>query len=182
VTQEEAFLAQARSDYVVFGRLQEAARDDVPECHVLHYYQMATEKLAKALLARVGQPVGKTHFAFGRIAAVLAGRPDILKAIGCSSPTLAARFLARADALFRQIENLSPDAAGKLAKAKGLEAQQGPNVEYPWWQQDPAAGQEWLAPATHTFPAYQTVSAASGDGLTMRVLVERLLRNYERIP
>jgi len=182
VTQEEAFLAQARSDYLVFERLQEAARSDVSECHVLHYYQMATEKLAKALLARVGHPVGKTHFAFGRIAAILAGRQDILTAIGCPNPPVTARFLARADALFRQIENLSPDTAGKAAKEKGLAADQGPNVEYPWWQEHPATGPEWLAPAAHTFPAYQTVTAASGDGLTLRVFVERLLQGYDRIP
>jgi hypothetical protein len=41
----EAFLKQACSDYVILKSLNEQA--DVPECHRLHYLQMACEKLAK---------------------------------------------------------------------------------------------------------------------------------------
>ena len=46
MTWREAFLEQARSDFAMFDLLNEAK---VPQCHVLHYLQMATEKLAKAL-------------------------------------------------------------------------------------------------------------------------------------
>ena len=69
MTQEDAFIRQARSDYSVFERLRAESRSDVPECHVLHYFQMATEKLAKAVLARSGEPVAYAclpkPFAFG---------------------------------------------------------------------------------------------------------------------
>jgi hypothetical protein len=41
----DAFLTQARSDWQVFEHLYDS---DFPECHALHYLQMATEKLAKA--------------------------------------------------------------------------------------------------------------------------------------
>ena len=182
MTQEEAFLRQARSDYSVFERLRAEDRSAVPECHVLHYYQMATEKLAKALLARSAQPVGRKHVAFTRVAAVLEGRDDVLKAIGCPEPREMGRFLARAEPMFRQVEGLSPKVAGDAAQASGLQHEQGRNVEYPWWELHPSTGQEWVAPADHTFHAFQTITVRSGDGLRMQTLVRRLLDNYERIP
>ncbi len=45
-----AFIAQARSDWGVYRLLAE--RGDVAACHVLHYLQMACEKLAKAYRLR----------------------------------------------------------------------------------------------------------------------------------
>jgi len=166
----------------MFTLLQRADRASVPECHVLHYYQMATEKIAKALLARVGRPVGRTHVAFRHIVGVLQGNPGILRAIGYADPGKTARFLARAQPLLQQIERLSPNIAGEAARQQGLDPDQGANVEYPWWQQNPAGEQEWLAPAVQTFSAFQTISARSGDGLAMLNLVRFLLDHYERIP
>src|ERR1017187_53973 len=46
----EAFIAQARSDWIVHRVLTE--RDDVDVCHELHYLQMVCEKLAKAYRLR----------------------------------------------------------------------------------------------------------------------------------
>jgi len=171
MTQEEAFVAQARSDYCVFELLQLADRTAVPECHVLHYYQMATEKVAKALLARQGRQVGKTHVAFSYVAGILQKAPKVLQAIGYRNPARVAGFLSRARPLLRQIEELSPAVAGD-----------GPNAEYPWPQTHPNAGQQWLAPAAQTFAAFQTISGRSGDARTMLKLVKYLLDHYERIP
>lgn len=49
MTQDQAFLRQARSDFAVYRQLP-ALR--VPRCHELHYLQMAAEKLAKAAVLR----------------------------------------------------------------------------------------------------------------------------------
>src|SRR5882724_6463098 len=46
----QAFIAQARSDWLVYRVLTESA--EVPLCHRLHYLQMACEKLAKAYRLR----------------------------------------------------------------------------------------------------------------------------------
>jgi hypothetical protein len=42
-----AFLEQARSDWNAYQKTQDPAW---PSCHQLHFLQMATEKLSKALL------------------------------------------------------------------------------------------------------------------------------------
>ena len=55
MTEHEAYLRQARSDFGVFQLLLEQDRDMVPACHPLHYLQMSTEKLAKAKLAKISQ-------------------------------------------------------------------------------------------------------------------------------
>lgn len=68
MTEQEAFLAQASSDYEVFRILLDFDRADVPACHPLHYLQMSTEKLAKAAMLALGQPLEKlSHVAFSHI-------------------------------------------------------------------------------------------------------------------
>jgi hypothetical protein len=47
----DGYLEQARSDWDVYGTLSIGS---VPDCHALHYLQMATEKLSKALLLAGG--------------------------------------------------------------------------------------------------------------------------------
>ena len=56
MTWSEAFILQARSDYAIFKSL--GGSPDTPECHRLHYLQMATEKLTKyhACLGTRGAP------------------------------------------------------------------------------------------------------------------------------
>ena len=44
---QELWWRQARSDHALFVRLR---RIGAEECHLLHYLQMATEKLSKAYL------------------------------------------------------------------------------------------------------------------------------------
>lgn len=178
---EEAFLAQARSDYRVLEALLKQPRDVVPECHVLHYLQMATEKLAKAFLAQTGAPVGASHRAFSRLAAALANRQDVLRAIGYRDPSKCARFLKRATPVFEQIEALCPSEANRLARSRGLSWDQGQNVEYPWWQHDASRGEDWLAPANQTFAAFQTISQRSGDGASMLTLVNWLLARFGHV-
>jgi hypothetical protein len=53
----DAFFVQAWSDYAVFEIMDD---NNYPRCHVLHYLQMTTEKLAKGYLCHFS--VGDSPF------------------------------------------------------------------------------------------------------------------------
>jgi len=62
----KAYLEQARSDWEAYKLIAGSACAD---CHGLHYLQMTTEKLGKAVLLRSKSSLGsvsKTHNAFVR--------------------------------------------------------------------------------------------------------------------
>jgi len=180
VTKHEAFLAQARSDYATFSILLAHSRDSVPECHPLHYLQMATEKLAKAFFARSGaRSVDRSHAAFSFLAAELARRHDVLRAIGYRDPAKTAVFLNRATPLFGRLETLCPSEANRQARDRGLEWDQGENAEYPW---RPTSAQDWVAPANRSFATFSAIFGKGGDGASMLRLVQWLIANFERIP
>ena len=86
----EAYFLQARSekplrpsaslrDWQVYQTIQ---RQPVPECHSLHYLQMAAEKMGKAFLIAGGNApasVHTSHRAFVRFLQVVAHNPDLQK-------------------------------------------------------------------------------------------------------
>lgn len=180
MTEHDAFLEQARSDFSAYEMLLRAD-PPMPECHVLHYLQMATEKLAKALLIRCGHHPGTSHRAFSRVAAELAARRDILLAIGYQHPDKAARSLHAMRSVFESIEALCPSVAGDAAQAAGLRRGQGRNAEYPWWERDAAGQPDWVPPASRTFWEFQTLQR-DARALGALVLVRRLLTNFGNIP
>jgi hypothetical protein len=77
----EAYLVQARSDYAVLRGL---GLQNADYCHRLHYLQMASEKLAKAMLTAPGddQAAPISHVMFVRMLQVLKGRPEIRRQMG----------------------------------------------------------------------------------------------------
>ena len=167
MTEHEAMLRQARSDFAMYEELLGHPRTEVAECHVLHYLQTSAEKLAKAFLVLRGQKIGHNHRAFSRLAHALSQEEHrALKAIGVPDPAATARFLARATPVFEQIENLCPAVANWLARKAGDQKDTRPNAEYPWWQMHPQTGQDWLSPEGHTFAAFQWSrrSAATATG------------------
>ena len=58
---QETWWQQVQSDYKIFVLLSQQA---VPKCHLLHYLQMVSEKLAKAYFWRSDSPPPKNHAAF----------------------------------------------------------------------------------------------------------------------
>jgi len=182
VTRTEAFFEQAKSDFAMFESLQ-AQGALVAECHVLHYLQMATEKLAKAVAARTGiQVPARRHDSFSRLAGALATRPDILSGFGYTRANEITRFLSMAMPVFQQLENLNPALANEKARKAGRDWETEPNCEYPWWRQAASGEEDWLAPAAHTFPAFQTVREKQGYGANMMKLVRRLFEKFKDIP
>ena len=136
----DAFLAQARSDDEVRRLL--AADPAVAPCHALHYLQMSTEKLAKAVDAmQSDRPPVATHLGLVRLLQQLKNA-TFQERLGYGRDTQSFRRLI--DSLLplaRRIELLAPAVAG---------ANQ-PNAEYPWL--DAATGRV-VAPADFAFDGF----------------------------
>ena len=133
-------MAQARSDWAVLKRLS----GKVETCHTLHYLQMATEKLAKALLTSPcgADPAPPTHVIFVRMLQVLKARPEIRVRLGYGDAAQA--FRKYIDSLLDyagRIERLAPDQAGF----------DHPNPEYPWLDKPK---RQVLAPCEYSFDQF----------------------------
>ena len=166
MTQQEAFLAQARSDYDVYKRLKNV--DGLPACHWLHYLQMATEKLAKAIrMAFWATGADKeSHVAFSKLLGVLQNAPQTAAALKMKSAAFK-QLCRRTQPIIDEIERLAP-AVGS-----------GPNVEYPWQQRDAEGIFTWISPIDHAFGVERTLQSPNGDALLK--LTELLLTDFERI-
>jgi hypothetical protein len=174
----EAFLRQARSDFAVFELLRDQPRERVPECHPLHYLQMATEKLAKAAFLALGMPLGRTytHVAFSVVPHHLR-RPDVARALGWRDFHRYEEFLRRSQPYFRAIDELNP-SVGAQAPAGG--PNEGPNVEYPWRGRNAVGGIVWHSPADHSFGLLVTLHREPGGVQVMR-FARGLLDRFEAI-
>ncbi len=139
----EAYLTQARSDHRLLGNLGKRGKD-VEYCHRLHYLQMATEKLAKAILTPRGgtDPAQTSHVMFVRMLQTLKRNRRLRRLLGYGRATAA--FTNYIDSLLdlaARVEQLSPDQAGFTR----------PNPEYPWRSH---GSQAVLAPVEYDFPEF----------------------------
>jgi hypothetical protein len=113
----------------VFVLLQE---QDTAECHLLHYLQMATEKIAKAYLWQTGVPPARSHVGFRRFMFALLARngPDlrrIAKVFGFTRSRDMEAWVRQVSRLAQELQNPAP-----------TESNNGPNPEYPWPHDSPA--------------------------------------------
>lgn len=172
-----ALVRQARSVFAVYELLLAADRDAVPACHPLHYFQMATEKVAKAAFEALGIVTDRfSHVAFSQVPYHLAGR-DVARAPGYPRFDAYRTFLARAAPLFRLTDELNP-AVGLQVPGGG--AQDGPNVEYPWEARDNAGAVTWVTPADHHFKLFGQM-LRGGDAARMVEFVRRLLDRFDAV-
>ena len=140
IPQQDLWWQQARSDHSAFLVLR---RHQADPCHLLHYLQMSTEKLAKAYFWRTGTPPPRSHAGFGRLMRSLGSR-------------LQPRRQAIAEALrfasFGQLQGWTQLSLPLIYALEGLApalAQDGPNPEYPWPQAAPTE-----TPALYLFPVW----------------------------
>lgn len=163
---DTAYALQARSDLEAREHLATSSR--LPECHELHYVQMACEKLCKAYLARRGSAPKVLRTSHAYIAKTL---PVIVRqALSREAGRLpkdtwvvnAVRTLAR------QIELLAPS----VDDPGGVPA----NCEYPWVSQ---IG-EIIVPAEHNF-GLSLLREKAGMTLlkVLRSTIDELLSNDE---
>jgi hypothetical protein len=173
-----AYLRQASSDLAVYQALY--ARPELPACHALHYLQMATEKLAKAVLLATGSrteaDVRASHKALSLLPGVLKGRRSDAQRVDYANPRAFDSFLDGVKSLCRAIDELSPSIGPQQA---GGGAADGPNCEYPWFGRGGAAGEHWLAPAEWAFSVERLLKEGNGPGLIP--FLQRLLDRFESV-
>jgi hypothetical protein len=159
----EAFLRQATTDFAAYEVL--SARAGLPACHALHYLQMATEKLAKAVLLATGSQedqVQTSHKSLSRLPGVLKGRTTVAHGLGYSNARAFDSFLNDVKGLCRAIDELNPSIGPQQA---GGGEPDGPNCEYPWWGRDESGSERWLAPADWSFTVERLLTEGSGPRL-----------------
>lgn len=155
-----AYLQQARSDWAMFETIQ---RGQAPSCHRLHYLQMTTEKLGKAVLLRSGSQVhtvNRTHRAFVRCLRVASRNPSL--GMRFHSPHRLRAFITTVLPVADDVERLAPAIARNR-----------PNAEYPWRSPQGAV----VAPASHTFTLIRTLTEPRG--LKLLDLVKLMLDQFD---
>jgi len=154
---------QVKSDLAIFVQLK---RTGAPQCHLLHYLQMATEKLSKAYLWRSGKPPPKTHTGFVRFLKALLDRraPElerIARALGFKRPADLNAWVVTVQGLAYGLQNIAP-----------AEAKNGPNPEYPWPHEAPSH-----TPVHHSF-ALWTELMETGRGRGLMGFIERSIGRF----
>lgn len=169
----EAFIRQCRSDLRVFDELSARRENSIPECHPLHYLQMATEKLAKASFLATGHQLQSrgTHVVFSKLPNILK-RSDLAETLGWRRFDGYCRFLDGIGPLARRIEQLNPAIAPSQMEGAAF-AQ--PNVEYPWYGRDASGEKTWHAPAAHSFGLLAEMQLTRNGANLMKFI--RLLAN-----
>jgi len=141
---QRLFLVQARSDFAVFKLLRKDRR--LPQCHALHYLQMATELLGKAQAWRQG-PRTHTHAAFVGFLLGLISNRDAQRAIG---------FTGR-NANWRNMIQKSVPLAERVQSLAPALNPDGPNPEYPWPRTAPR-----FAPVEYVFELSRELQKPAG--------------------
>lgn len=155
---------QAHSDFKLFIRLRTVGTH---ECHLLHYLQMATEKLSKAYLWRSGKPPPKSHTGFVRfLKSLLDRRPAelawVAKTLGFARPEDLDKWVPSVQSLAYGLQNIAP-----------AEAQNGPNPEYPWPHEAPAH-----YPAGHAFALWNQL-LNTGQGRKLMEFIDRAIARFD---
>jgi hypothetical protein len=149
------YLEQARSDWNAYSILQVAP---ISNCHALHYLQMTTEKLGKALLLAYGtnlDAVRKSHRAFTRFLQIAARNHGLQKELGMTGLQLR-KHVQQLLPIAYEIERLTPALADS-----------GANVEYPW----EAPPGTINVPASYNFPVNSTLQLPKGRNLLKLIKV-----------
>jgi hypothetical protein len=138
--EQRLWWSQAKSDHGAFTLLR---KQGAAECHLLHYLQMATEKLAKAYLWRSGMAPPASHVGFSRFLRALMTRssPDlrrIARVFDFGRPVEMEAWVRQVGPLAHELQNLAP-----------VVANDGPNPEYPWPHKSPIE-----CPVEFSFPLW----------------------------
>ncbi len=159
---QQLWWEQAKSDQKAFDVVRGKG---LAQCHVLHYPQMVTEKIAKAYFWRSGAPPSKSHAGFVKFLRFLGsvGQRHQQRVASVFSFKEFADFQNWVRAILPiayDLERLAPDLAGD-----------GPNPEYPWPHALPHT-----APVQHNFAIWASLMTGRGRNLlrVIHIAVERL--------
>lgn len=161
-----AYAKQGGSDFALFQLL--SAMPDIPICHLLHYLQMAGEKIAKAYRFRdtetVEERLTTEHVAFSRFMQSYLGSPEIKQRYAGRDDQLR-RIVKVARKLAREIEKLAPAVDRDASPA---------NAEYPWLDDG-----RIVVPCEFTYPNLTLLTEPGGR--TFLRLLELAIGDFERI-
>lgn len=145
-----------------------SALEGLDPCHRLHYLQMSTEKLSKALLlssrAMQLEDLRASHKVFVKFLRVAGLNQNVQRALGVRTLSDLHARLRGLTPLAAEIERRSPQVAGN-----------GPNSEYPWGE----SLNDVVTPADFNFPVLEKLSSPKGERLMK--LVERLLEEFNMV-
>jgi hypothetical protein len=141
--EQRLFLVQAKSAYAVYRLLN--ADKSLHHCHALHYLQMATELLGKANAWKNG-PIGKSHKALASFLRSLSSNRGAQRQLG---------YEGQNENWTHTIRKIIPIAESLQKMAPAL-ANDGPNPEYPWPTDAPAA-----TPVEYAFPIWEELTETS---------------------
>lgn len=166
-----AFLMQARSDFLVYKRLAEIPHGEVPVCHRLHYLQMATEKLAKAYRSRDTQAalhgeegLLRKHVGLVKFMRALLKSPQVKEQYQGRNGQLA-KLSKIAEGIAREVEKLAPAVDEDTAPA---------NTEYPWLD-----AQRVVAPCDYAFPNLSSIVDGHPDGGRFLKLIKDAIDRFD---
>jgi len=164
--EQKLWWKQARSDHALFVQLRGAG---VHECHLLHYLQMATEKVSKAYFWRSGHAPPKSHTGFVLfLKALLDRRPDeldrVARVLELGRRQDLDNWVTKVQTLAYSLQNMAPSQASN-----------GPNPEYPWPHEAPSH-----CPIDHKFFLWEQLSR-SGQGRKFMLVVARVIERFEHI-
>jgi hypothetical protein len=154
---QRLYLVQARSDWQVYRLLKSQ-----PNCHRLHYFQMCTEKLAKAYFWKSPGAGNLGHAAFVKFVRAMATRPKVASKLGFDNTVSFGEWIKDVSDLAYELERLAPALAGD-----------GPNPEYPWPRHNPAH-----APVEHDFQAWRHMQSANGRCLWL--MIDKVLEDFDQ--
>jgi hypothetical protein len=159
----EAFRRQALSDLDMFD-LVLAQR--APQCHHLHYLQMAAEKAGRAIRNAVGQDgaAAPSHAAIVMALRVLRTHRRTRDVLFRGDRRRQAAVFAMCLPLAHDIERIAPAIA-----------RNGPNPEYPW----STDGRLWTAPCDHAFTLTERLTRPAGVAFAR--LLRQLLENLPQV-
>lgn len=149
---QQGFARQSAADFTMWSRLQTAK--DVPECHKLHFLQMACEKLSKAHLCQAGADPYSLQASHAYIAKQL---PIVVKE---QMRRLTGRDLRKFNPRMKQVKLLCREIE-LLAPSVDDGGRRPDNCEYPWELSDGML----RVPTEHNFPGLSLLRGPVGQTL-----------------
>ena len=165
--EQSLWWCQAKSDYTVYLHLRKSG---IHECHLLHYLQMASEKIGKAYFWRTGKIPPKNHSGFYEfLKALLDRRPSeelerIARCLGYARTSDLEQWIKQILNLARDLENMAPAKARNSA-----------NPEYPWPHDSPL-----YCPAEYNFPLWKQLND-TGRGRKLINFIDRCIQQFDMI-
>lgn len=153
---QRLYLVQARSDW----RVAELLKAE-PVCHRLHYFQMCTEKLAKAYFWKRSGAGNLSHAAFVKFVRSIGTNPRVAEEMGWHNTRSFREWIKDVSDLANDLQSLAPALAND-----------GPNPEYPWPRDNPQH-----APVEHDFTVWGRLQTPNGRHLWF--LIDKLLKNFD---